>query len=133
MNSYYHAKSASSHWGGTPDDYLEIEEFIDGSKQSFGDVRHRAMYHHTQGIWLCERIFGTTITVVKHPGMATPITMEVPVREIAERHIFEDLGCIPSPGDWLNCMNLVTWMSGSQTKFVGREELFTSTIKEAVK
>lgn len=127
MNSYYHARSAANHWGGIPGDYLPIEEFIDGSKQSFGDVRHRALYHHTQGVWLCQRIFGTTITVHKDHN-----TVEVPVREIAERHILEDLGCIPSPGDWLNMMNIVGWMSGAQQKFIGREELFKSVIKEAV-
>jgi hypothetical protein len=125
MNSWYHAKSASSHWGGLPEDYLPIEEFIDGSKQSYGDVRHRAMYHHTQGIWLCERIFGATITVQKEHN-----SLQVPVREIAERHILEDLGRIPSPGDWLNAMNIQGWMSGAQQKFIGREALFTGNIKE---
>ena len=125
MNSYYHARSAAKRWGGTSADYLPIEEFIDGSKESFGDVRHRAMYHHTQGIWLCQRIFGTTITVQREHG-----PVEVPVREIAEQHILEDLGCIPSPGDWLNNMNIIGWMSGPKTKFVGREAVFNSTIKE---
>jgi hypothetical protein len=125
LNSYNHAKSAASHWGGTTDDYLPIEEFIDFSKQSFGDVRHRAMYHHTAGVWLCQRVFGTTITVKK-----TYNEIQIPVREIAERHIFEDLGCIPSPGDWLNQMNIQGWMSGAQHKFVGREELFNTTVKE---
>lgn len=124
MNSFHHARSAAHHWGGKPEDYLPIEEFIDGSKQSFGDVRHRAMYHHTQGVWLCQRIFGTTITVQKNHG-----SVEVPVREIAERHILEDLGRIPSPGDWLNQMGIQGWMSGAQHKFVGREELFNTTVK----
>ncbi len=128
MNSYYHAVSASRKFGGTPEDYLPIEEFIDSSKQSFGDVRHRALYHHTNGVWLCQRIFGTTITVKKDYN-----EIQIPVREIAERHIFEDLGCIPSPGDWLSCTNVVGWMSGAQHKFVGREELFNTTIKEGVK
>jgi hypothetical protein len=104
---------------------LPIEEFIDGSKQAFGDVRHRAMYHHTQGVWLCQKIFGTTITVNKGKS-----TVEVPVREIAERHIFEDLGRIPSPGDWLNNMGIQNWMSGAQHKFIGRDEL---KVKETVK
>jgi len=87
-------------------------------------VRHRALYHHTQGVWLCQRIFGNTITVWK--GNAE---VQVPVREIAEQHIMEDLGRIPSPGDWLNHMNVASWMSGPKHKFVGREELFNSVVK----
>lgn len=126
MNSYFHAKSAAGRWGGKPDDYLPIEEFIDGSKQSFGDVRHRALYHHTQGVWLCQRIFGTTITVDKGIN-----SVEVPVREIAERHIFEDLGHIPSPSDWLNQMNITGWMGGMQHRFLGREDLLTKVVKKA--
>ena len=127
-NSWYHAQSAARHWGGAAEDYLPIEEFIDGSKQSFGDVRHRALYHHTQGVWLCQQVFGKTITVQRRHG-----EIQVPVREIAERHIVEDLGYIPSPGDWLKNMNIQGWMGGKQHRFVGREELLNTTIKEAAK
>lgn len=127
-NSWYHAQSAARHWGGNPSDYLPIEEFIDGSKQSFGDVRHRALYHHTQGVWLCQQVFGTTITVMRKHG-----EIHVPVREIAERHIVEDLGYIPSPGDWLKNMNIQGWMGGKRHRFVGREELLNTTLKEAAK
>lgn len=127
-NSWYHAQSAAHKWGGEPADYLPIEEFIDGSKRSFGDVRHRALYHHTQGVWLCQQVFGTTITVQRRHGV-----IQVPVREIAEQHIVEDLGFIPSPGDWLNHMAIQGWMGGKQHRFVGREDLLTATIKEAGK
>lgn len=127
-NSWYHAQSAARRWGGSPEDYLPIEEFIDGSKESFGDVRHRALYHHTAGVWLCQKVFGTTITVERKHG-----EIQVPVREIAEQHIVEDLGYIPSPGDWLNHMNIQGWMGGKQHRFVGREELLTINVKEAVK
>ena len=102
-NSWHHAVSASHKWGGTPHDYLKIEEFIDGSKAAMGDVRHRALYHHTAGVFLVERIFGPTITIVKRNGTGT---YEVPTREIAERHIVEDLGYIPSPSDWLTRRHL---------------------------
>lgn len=127
-NSWYHAQSAAKHWGGRAEDYLPIEEFIDGSKESFGDVRHRALYHHTQGVWLCQTVFGTTLEVVREHAV-----LHVPVREIAERHIVEDLGYIPSPGDWLNHMNIVGWMGGKQHRFIGREDLYNSTIKEGKK
>lgn len=109
MNSWYHAQSAAKKWGGTPEDYLPIEEFIDSSKQVIGDVRHRALYHHTLGVFLAERIFGKTLTVGR---------VQVPVRLIAERHILEDLGWLPSPADYLNGMPIHAWMSGSQRKTV---------------
>ncbi len=107
MNSWFHSQSSAKKWGGTPDDYLPIHTFIDSSKRTLGDVRHRALYHHTEGVFLCERIFGAAITI----GHS-----KVPVRLIAERHILEDLGWLPTPADYLNGLPLKPWMSGSQRK-----------------
>ena len=58
VNSWFHAQSAAKKWGGTPDDYIEIEEFIDSSKRVIGDARHRSVYHHTLGVWLVQELFG---------------------------------------------------------------------------
>jgi hypothetical protein len=113
MNSWHHAVSASRKWGGKPEDYIEIEEFIDSSKEVLGDVRHRAIYHHTTGVWLCQRVFGRTITVEKASGHGV---VQVPVRLIAERHVIEDLGWLPSPADYLKGAPIEPWMSGSQRK-----------------
>ncbi|MFD5069157.1 DUF6915 family protein [Streptomyces sp. NPDC058369] len=115
MNSWNHAVSASRKWGGRPEDYIEIEEFIDSSKKSMGDVRHRSLYHHTEGVWLCQLIFGRTITVPKKNGHGT---VEVPVRLIAERHIIEDLGWLPAHADYHKDNPIQKWMSGSQRKEV---------------
>lgn len=113
MNSYNHAQSAARKWGGTPEDYIAIEEFIDSSKEILGDVRHRSMYHHTAGVWLCQRVFGRTITILKASGTGS---VEIPVRLIAERHVIEDLGWLPSPADYIKGMPIEAWMSGSQRK-----------------
>jgi hypothetical protein len=113
MNSWHHAQSAAKKWGGTPEDYIDIEEFIDSSKKILGDVRHRAIYHHTEGVWLCQRIFGRTIAVEK-----THSEVLVPVRLVAERHILEDLGWLPSPKDYIDGMPIKKWMSGAQRKEV---------------
>lgn len=110
MNSWYHAQSAARKWGGKPEDYIEIEEFIDSSKKIIGDARHRSLYHHTEGVWLCQRIFGRTIAIGDHK--------QVPVRLIAERHVLEDLGWLPSPTDYIGGMPIKPWMSGSQRKTV---------------
>lgn len=114
MNSWYHAKSAAHKWGGQPEDYLPIEEFIDSSKQVIGDARHRSLYHHTLGVFLAQQIFGKTLTVVKKNT-----AIQVPVREIAERHIIEDLGWLPSPKDYIDGMTAQPWMTGAKLKEVG--------------
>jgi hypothetical protein len=131
-NSYHHAQSSARKWGGTPETYLPIHELIDGSKRAFGDVRHRALLHNTWGVWICQEVFGRVLSV-ECPTVLGSITKKVPVREIAERHIEEDLGFIPTPGDWLEHMNIVTWMGGKRHRFVGREEVLNSIVKEGKK
>lgn len=113
MNSWNHAVSAARKWGGEPDTYVEIEEFIDSSKRIIGDVRHRSLYHHTEGIWLCQRIFGRVLEIPRAVGDGV---IQVPVRLIAERHVLEDLGWLPSPADYIGGMPIKPWMSGSQRK-----------------
>jgi hypothetical protein len=116
--SWVHAEASARKFGGKPEDYIKIHEFIDSSKKAFGDVRHRAFFHNTFGPWICQEIFGVYITVVTKSGKKR----RVAVREIAESHIIEDLGCIPSPGDWLNCMECKNWMSGKKNKILSKGE-----------
>lgn len=124
MNSWRHALSSSRKWGGLPDDYLPIHSFIDSSKQTLGDHRHRALYHHTLGVWLCQQIFGPVLEIRR--GKLDAIKLDIPVREIAERHIIEDLGWLPTPQDYLKNMPVETWMSGAR-----RRELPVSHILNA--
>lgn len=108
MNSYFHAVSSAKRFGGEPEEYLNIHEWIDGSKVSIGDPRHRALRHHTQGVWTCQEIFGRVL--VLNTGR------KVPVREIAERHIIEDLGWLPSFTDYIENTPIERWMGGKQRK-----------------
>jgi hypothetical protein len=119
MNSYFHARSSVNEWGGEPEDYLPIHSFIDSSKQIIGDVRHRSMYHHTAGIFLCEKIFGPTIETCRG--------RKVPVRLIAEQHVLEDLGWIPSPADYLKETPVALWMSGKQHRHLSLSTLGVTT------
>ena len=98
----FHAKSSARKYGGKPDDYLAIHNWFDESKSYMGDVRHRALRHHAEGIFLCEKLFGVSIT--NSDGR------EVPVRFIGEQHVIEDLGRIPSVSDWLSEMPMKAWM-----------------------
>lgn len=62
-NPWHHAVSSARKWGGAPEDYLEVHTWFDLSKEHLSDFRHRALRHHTQGIFEAERVFGPTITV----------------------------------------------------------------------
>ena len=103
---YHHAVSSVKKWGGTPEDYLPIHNWFDESKAMFADFRHRALRHHAEGIFLCERIFGVTI---RNSG-----GREIPVRWVGEQHVKEDLGRIPSAQDWLACIRPEPWMGRTQ-------------------
>lgn len=124
-NSYFHAQSSARKWGGTPEDYIKIHEFLDGSKVTFGDVRHRALLHNTWGIWMIQEVLGRTIDIPKKNGG----TKKVAVREVAENHILEDLGFIPEVGDWLNNMDMKVWMGGKQHRVIARGDFLDRTVK----
>lgn len=99
---YFHAVSSVRLFGGKPDDYLPIHNWFDATKESFCDFRHRALRHHAEGIFECERHFGETIT--------NSDKKKVPVRYIGEQHVREDCGIIPSVGDWLSQIEPQPWM-----------------------
>jgi hypothetical protein len=119
VNSWYHAVSSAKKYGGAPEDYIAIHEFIDSSKKIIGDIRHRSIYHHTEGVWLCQQIFGRTITVHVNEK-----PKRIPVRLIAELHIEQDLGWIPSPKDYIDAMAFRPWMGGAQKRTQPASDLF---------
>lgn len=103
-HTYYHAQSSARTFGGEPEDYLIIHEWFDATKESFCDFRHRALRHHSEGIFECERVFG--VTLVNSRGK------KVPVRYIGEQHIIEDCGGrVPTLADWLSQIQPKSWMA----------------------
>ena len=101
-NCYHHALSSVRKWGGKPEDYQPLHNWFDLSKEQMADPRHRALRHHTQGIFELERVFGVTIT--NSDGR------QIPVRLIGEQHVKEDLGFIPNIADWFRCIKPEPWM-----------------------
>lgn len=99
---YHHSLSTTRKWGGVPEDYQAIHDWFDASKEHFADFRHRALRHHAEGIFECERVFGITIT--NSEGK------KVPVRIIGEQHVKEDCGWIPSLKDWFKEIHAQPWM-----------------------
>ena len=53
MTPYMHAVSSAKKFGGQPEDYIEIHDWFDCTKQYTGDFTHRAMRHHSAGIQWC--------------------------------------------------------------------------------
>lgn len=110
---YHHSVSSARKFGGKPEDYQAIHDWFDQSKEIVADFRHRALRHHAQGIFECERVFGTTLT--NSDGKV------VPVRLIGEQHVKEDFaGHIPSFADWARAIKPELWM-GKVEPNVGRE------------
>ena len=103
-----HARSSVKRWGGKPEDYLAIHEKMDSTKMAHDEVTHRCVFHSAFGIYLIEELFGRTLT--NSDGR------EVHVRDVAEQHVLEDLGFIPSLSDLLKEMPAQPWMAG-QRKF----------------
>ena len=98
----HHSISSQKKWGGHVDDYLPIHNWFDETKMHYPDMRHRALRHHSEGIFWCEQRFGTYIT--NSEGRM------VPVRAIGEQHCMEDLGWIPTIKDYLDNMEVQGWM-----------------------
>jgi hypothetical protein len=103
-----HAKISVKQHGGKVEDYLPIHEFFDHSKAALADVRHRAMLHSAWGIYVVERVFGSYFK--NSDGK------DVSVRDIAEEHVIQDLGFIPTMEQWIGEMPVQGWMSGTVKK-----------------
>lgn len=103
MKPFLHAQVSVKKWGGRPEDYLAIHDFIDSSKSAFPDMRHRAVLHSAFGIFIVERVFGTTLNA---SGRI------VQVRDVAEQHVIDDLGTIPTLEDYLKGMPFYPWLGG---------------------
>lgn len=108
MKPYIHAKNSAKKHGGKPEDYQAIHDFFDSTKAAMPDMRHRAILHNAFGIFVAERVFGTTIT--NSDGKV------VSVRDIGEDHVLEDIGFIPTIQDWLKDLPFTAWTGGLPKK-----------------
>lgn len=119
---YIHAKSSARRFGGAPEDYMDIHELMDESKSAMADVRHRAVFHSAYGIYIVQKIFGQTR--VNSEGKTYS------VRDIAEQHIMEDLGFIPTLEKWMSGAPIEPWMMGRREKDAAQHK---ADVEEAVK
>lgn len=108
MKPYEHAKQSVRKYGGSVEDYLPIHDFLDSSKAHFADMRHRALLHSSFGIFIVEKVFGHNLR--NSDGRV------ISVRDIAEKHVLEDMGRIPSVQDYLQHMPMLDWLGGPARK-----------------
>lgn len=112
----HHAESSARKFGGAPSDYQAIHDWFDASKEHLAIFTHRALRHHTQGIFEAERVFGLSLT---NGG-----EREIPVRWIGEQHVREDCqGRIPSLADWLGRIQPEPWMANGHIDLQVREQV----------
>ncbi len=119
MKPTLHSLISAKMFGGLPEDYHAIHDFIDSTKAHHADLRHRALLHSSFGIYIVEKVFGRE--------MRNSDGLMVQVRDVAERHVLDDMGRIPSVSDYLNNMTLQKWMGGPI-----RKHRTTYKIKEIV-
>lgn len=124
MKPYIHARNSVRRYGGVETDYLHIHNWFDSTKAAWADVRHRALLHNTFGIFLAEQLFGVTLT--NSDGKV------VSVRDVAEDHVVEDCGFIPTIEKWLKNLPDEPWMRGHmQSSNVQRTRVPLPIVEEA--
>jgi hypothetical protein len=93
MTPWHHAVSSAKKFGGHPEDYIEIHNWFDDTKQHTGDWTHRALRHHSAGVEESIVRFGHAVWLADGRS--------IPVKLIAEQHVTEDCGFIPTVAHWL--------------------------------
>ena len=102
---HYHAESSARRFGGKPEDYYNLHSWFDETKELFADFRHRALRHHSHGIFLAEKQFGILL-----PN-------GVPTRLVGEMHVRQDCdNRIPEVSDWLKMIHPLPWMNKGYRK-----------------
>lgn len=104
MKPLVHAQCSVKKWGGVLEDYLHLHEWFDQTKALVPDMRHRAILHNSFGCFLICQMYGDYFTNSDGKLIAT--------RDIAEEHILEDMGRIPTVQDYLTEMPMYPWLGG---------------------
>lgn len=138
MKPSIHSNLSVRKYGGTASDYQEVHDFLDMSKMTHSDLRHRCILHNTLGPFLAEKGIGVNhskaeflknkwgwsdeeyreiLSLAADRSCTTIINsdgVKVSVRDLAENHIIEDMGDIPSVSKYLDGMPLYDWLGHGQ-------------------
>ena len=134
MKPSVHSNLTVRKYGGISSDYQEVHDFLDMSKMTHSDLRHRCILHNTLGPFLAEKGIGVNHTRAEHLKKKWSWTEEeyqdilalaadrsgttilnsdgvkVSVRDVAEQHIIQDMGEIPSVSKYLDGMPVYDWL-----------------------
>jgi hypothetical protein len=110
MKPLLHSKISAKKFGGKPDDYQHLHDWMDHTKAHIPDARHRMLLHNSWGIYLGEQIFG--VSFKNSDGK------DVIVRDVLEQHVIDDLGHIPTLDKCFAEFSLEPWM-GSKIRGTG--------------
>lgn len=140
---FIHSRSSAKRFGGKPEDYDSIHNWMDSSKAFIPDNRHRCIFHSSAGIFYVEKIFGIHFDGIQRikEKYNLPDSFEddmiqfinesrehgtciknsegkkVSVRDVAEQHILEDYGMrfIPTAQDYIENMEFQDWMNNGRS------------------
>lgn len=105
-NPLVHAERSARRWGGTAAEYLPVHQWFDATKGHLPDVRHRLLLHNSFGLLLAEQVFG--------PALMNAAGRRVFIRDLAQQHILEDLGFIPTVAECFATIPCLPWMAGAR-------------------
>lgn len=134
MKPAIHSNLSVRKYGGTASDYQVVHDFLDMSKMTHADLRHRSILHNTLGPFLAEKGVGVNHTKAEYlkkkynwsdeeyadildlasdrsgTSVINSDGNKVSVRDIAEDHIIQDMGEIPSVSQYLEGMPMYDWL-----------------------
>lgn len=107
---WIHAKNSAKKFGGKPEDYIDIHNFLDSSKSAIPNNFHRILTHNS---WF----IGPDGPLEKAFGVIRINSDEKKycVRDIGEQHILEDFGMkfIPTVQDYLTDYKAPIWVNNA--------------------
>jgi hypothetical protein len=93
-----HSKSSAKKFGGIPEDYIHLHNWLDETKAWYGHSLHRMFRHHSEGIFEMERLFGQSF--INSDGKV------VYTRYVGEQHVKEDCyNYIPTAREWIQALD----------------------------
>lgn len=118
MKPLLHAKISVKKFGGKEEDYIDIHNWFDSTKEHIADATHRMVLHNAFGIFLCEQVFGEIIETNKGfkrmPYITNSSGKQISVRDVAEQHVIDDLGHIPSLEKCMEGLPMHSWAIGGK-------------------
>jgi len=123
---YIHSKSSAKRFGGVPEDYLDIHEFMDSTKACFPNNAHRLITHNSWFVVnVLPKVFGHERTNSEGKNYS--------VKDVGEYHILEDfkMRFIPSVQDYLEHLDVQDWMNnggGTPNRLKNKKEKIINKI-----